>query len=231
MCCRATLSETPSKDIFSHFATRHSAHARCSYKHHGIEPEKFNDTLDDLINSINRGDGAGVRGAANELADRTRDLEKRKALAAASQALKDQTKDLLAASAEALKNKDSDDAKSRLANLVSSMKANVADLAKQEEEANRRKQMLLRGKCPQAFVEESEVSCFNFVFQPLVDSEWPLTAWQAQPRRSARDLATRLPCRLKQRWTRRSKKIFASLAFFFCNGFFFQASQERASGN
>jgi len=115
-----------------------------NYKHHGIEPEKFNDTLDDLINSINRGDGAGVRGAANELADRTRDLEKRKALAAASQALKDQTKDLLAASAEALKNKDSDDAKSRLANLVSSMKANVADLAKQEEEANRRKQMLLR---------------------------------------------------------------------------------------
>ena len=91
-----------------------------------------------------------MRGAANELADRTRDLEKRKALAAASQALKDQTKDLLAASAEALKNKDSDDAKSRLANLVSSMKANVADLAKQEEEANRRKQMLLRGKCPQA---------------------------------------------------------------------------------
>ena len=146
-----------------------------------------------------------MRGAANELADRTRDLEKRKALAAASQALKDQTKDLLAASAEALKNKDSDDAKSRLANLVSSMKANVADLAKQEEEANRRKQMLLRGKYPQRFASWTHSMLISSL-KLLVVSEWPSIAWRAQPRRSARDLATRLPCRLKLRWTRRSEK-------------------------
>ena len=115
-----------------------------AFKHNGIEPEAFNDDLDALLNAINRGDASGVRGAASDLADRTRDLQKRQALEDASAALKDQTKELLAASAEALKNKDSDDAKGRLASLVSSMKANVADMAAQEEAANRRKQMLLR---------------------------------------------------------------------------------------
>lgn len=114
------------------------------YKHHGIEPEAFNETLDDLINSINRGDGSGIRGAAQDLADRVRDMERRKALADASKALKDQTKELLAASQDALKNKDSEDAKNRLNNLVASMKANVADLAAQEEAAARRKAELLR---------------------------------------------------------------------------------------
>ena len=88
-------------------------------------------TLDDLINSINRGDGSAIRGAAQDLTDRVRDMERRKALADASQALKDQTKDLLAASQEALKNKDSEDAKNRLNSLVAAMKNNVADLAAQ----------------------------------------------------------------------------------------------------
>ncbi len=121
-----------------------------SFKHHGIEPEAFNETLDDLINSINRGDGSGIRGAAQDLADRVKDMERRKNLADASQALKAQTKDLLEASKEALKNKDSDEAKQRLNNLVSAMKSNVADLAAQEEAAARRKAELLRtagGKC------------------------------------------------------------------------------------
>jgi hypothetical protein len=72
-------------------------------QHHGIEPEAFSDTLDDLVNSIARGDASGTRGAANDLADRLRDMERRQALADASRALKDQTKELLAASAEALK--------------------------------------------------------------------------------------------------------------------------------
>ncbi len=109
------------------------------YKHHGIEPEAFSDTLDDLVNSIARGDSAGTRGAANDLADRVRDMERRQALQDASRALKDQTKELLAASAEALKAKDGEEAKQRLGALVASMKAGVADLAKQEEEAARRK--------------------------------------------------------------------------------------------
>jgi len=115
-----------------------------SFKHHGIEPEAFNETLDDLINSINRGDGSGIRGAAQDLADRVKDMERRKNLADASGRLKDQTKELLAASKDALSNKDSDDAKQRLNNLVSSMKNNIADMAAQEEAAARRKQQLLR---------------------------------------------------------------------------------------
>lgn len=115
-----------------------------NFKHHGIEPEAFNETLDDLINSINRGDANATRGAAQDLADRVRDMERRKALADASGRLKDQTKELLAASKDALSNKDSDDAKQRLNNLVASMKSNVADLAAQEEAAARRKQELLR---------------------------------------------------------------------------------------
>lgn len=115
-----------------------------SYKHHGIEPEAFNETLDDLINSINRGDGSGIRSAAQDLTDRIKDMERRKALENASQALKEQTKDLLAASKDALKNKDSEDAKARLNNLVAGMKSQVADLAAQEEAAARRKAELLR---------------------------------------------------------------------------------------
>ncbi len=96
------------------------------------------------MNSIARGDSAGTRGAANDLADRVRDMERRKALADASQALKEQTKELLAASAEALKAKDGEEAKQRLGALVASMKAGVVDMAKQEEEAARRKALLLR---------------------------------------------------------------------------------------
>jgi len=127
------------KDVLAHHII-----GDAKFKHHGIEPERFNETLDDLINSINRGDGAGIRGAAQDLTDRVRDLERRKALADASQALKAQTKDLLAASKEALKDKDSEDAKNRLNNLVAAMKNNVADLAAQEEAAARRKAELLR---------------------------------------------------------------------------------------
>ena len=118
--------------------------ALSEFSYRGIEPEKFNDKLDDLIGAINAGDARNVADNARYLAGQLSDMDRRKGLEDAKRKLREQTADLLQASKDALKDKDSEDAKNRLANIVSSMKAQVSDLAAQEEAKRRRQQQILK---------------------------------------------------------------------------------------
>lgn len=118
--------------------------AMSEFSYRGIEPDKFNDKLDDLIGAINSGDARNVADNARFLAGQLSDLDRRKGLEDAKRRLREQTADLLQASKDALKDKDSEDAKNRLNNIVAAMKNQVADLAAQEEAKRRRQQEILK---------------------------------------------------------------------------------------
>lgn len=87
---------------------------------------------------------ASLTDNARFLAGQLSDLDRRQGLEDAKRRLREQTADLLQASKDALKDKDSDDAKNRLNNIVSSMKGQVRDLAEMEEAKRRRQQELLK---------------------------------------------------------------------------------------
>ncbi len=118
--------------------------ALSEFSYRGIEPDKFNDRLDDLIAGIQAGDARNVADNARYLAGQLSDLDRRQGLEDAKRRLREQTADLLQASKDALKDKDSEDAKNRLNNIVQGMKAQVADLAAQEEAKRRRQQQILK---------------------------------------------------------------------------------------
>jgi hypothetical protein len=118
--------------------------ALSEFSYRGIEPDKFNDRLDDLIAGIQAGDARNVADNARYLAGQLSDLDRRQGLEDAKRRLREQTADLLQASKDALKDKDSEEAKNRLNQIVSGMKAQVADLAAQEEAKRRRQQQILK---------------------------------------------------------------------------------------
>lgn len=107
-----------------------------SYK--DVDAGAFNSAIDDLLNSIQRGEGAGVRDNANRLGNQA------KALNEAGAALKEQTKKLVAAAAEALKNKDSEDAQSRLKAIMEQTKRDAEQLAEKQRQENARRAQLLK---------------------------------------------------------------------------------------
>lgn len=80
----------------------------------GIEPDKFNDKLDDLINAIQAGDARHVADNARYLAGQLSDLDRRQGLEDAKRRLREQTADLLQASKDALKVRKRKGEKSRL---------------------------------------------------------------------------------------------------------------------
>lgn len=89
-----------------------------SYK--DVDAKAFNSAIDDLLNSIRTGSGPGIRENAGRLGAQA------KALSEAGEGLKEQTKKLVSAAADALKNKDSEDAQKRLESLMAGAHCVVA---------------------------------------------------------------------------------------------------------
>ncbi len=77
--------------------------ALSEFSYRGIEPDKFNDRLDDLIAGIQAGDARNVADNARFLAGQLSDLDRRQGLEDAKRRLREQTADLLQASKDALK--------------------------------------------------------------------------------------------------------------------------------
>ncbi len=102
-----------------------------------VDSKAFNSAIDDLLGAIRAGEGAGIRDNAGRLGAQA------KALDDAGAQLKEQTKKLVAAAADALKNKDSEEAQKRLEDLMRQAKSQAAELeARQKKEAERRNQLL-----------------------------------------------------------------------------------------
>jgi hypothetical protein len=118
-----------------------------------VDSKAFNSAIDDLLGAIRSGEGAGIRENAGRLGAQARALDD------AGAKLKEQTKALVAAAAEALKNKDSEEAQKRLEDLMRQAKKQAEELevcfsffllffqqlfsqAQQKREAERRNQLL-----------------------------------------------------------------------------------------
>jgi hypothetical protein len=129
----------------------------CNHLHflnQDVDSKAFNSAIDDLLGAIRSGEGAGIRENAGRLGAQA------KALDDAGAKLKEQTKALVAAAAEALKNKDSEEAQKRLEDLMRQAKKQAEELevgrmvrfdfffftlffqAQQKREAERRNQLL-----------------------------------------------------------------------------------------
>lgn len=107
-----------------------------SYK--DVDAKAFNSAIDDLLDSIRSGSGAGIRENAGRLGVQA------KALNDAGQALREQTKALVSAAADALKNKDSEDAQKRLEKLMIDAKKQAEELAARQQRENERRAQLLK---------------------------------------------------------------------------------------
>ena len=66
--------------------------ALSEFSYRGIEPDKFNDKLDDLIGAINAGDARNVADNARFLAGQLSDLDRRQGLEDAKRRLREQVK-------------------------------------------------------------------------------------------------------------------------------------------
>ena len=107
-----------------------------SYK--DVDAKAYNSAIDDLLSSIQQGKGPAIRDNAARLGNQA------KALNDAGAALREQTKQLVAAAAEALKDKDSQDAQNRLQSIMANAKKEADRLAKEQAAANARRQQLLK---------------------------------------------------------------------------------------
>ena len=87
-----------------------------------VDSKAFNSAIDDLLGAIRAGEGAGIRDNAGRLGAQARALDD------AGAKLKEQTKALVAAAADALKNKDSEEAQKRLEDLMKQAKKQAEEL-------------------------------------------------------------------------------------------------------
>lgn len=67
--------------------------ALSEFSYRGIEPDKFNDRLDDLIGAINAGDARNVADNARFLAGQLSDLDRRQGLEDAKRRLREQVRE------------------------------------------------------------------------------------------------------------------------------------------